>query len=271
VPEVPVSAPAVGGPRARVLARWDGSRPLRLAALAVLALAGWQLAAVAVDSTAVPTLPQFVRAAGAVVGTSVYWESIGFTLLAWAAGLALAACVAIPAGLLIGSFLVADRATRVSVDVLRAVPLIIVTPLVVLLFGATTTAKVVVVFLAAIWHLLIQTIYGAREVDVVAKQTAISYHVRLRDRIRFLYVPSAAPFIATGVRLSAIVALLVTLGVELATGAEGIGLQILVQSSNARPAMAFVYFITASVLGLVITLGFRRIERATLFWHPRFR
>lgn len=266
-----MSAPADAVvPRTQGVRKGSG-KPIRLLALVIVSLAGWQLAAMALNTTALPTLPDFVIAAVNVVGTSTFWYSVGQTLLGWAIGLVLSACVAIPVGLLIGNSIVIDKMTRIPIDILRAVPLIVLTPLVVLQLGATTSAKVFLIFVGSIWHLLIQTSYGAREVDSVARQTAISYHLTRFQRVRFLYLPSAAPFIATGLRLSAIVGLLIAIGVELITGTAGLGLQILTLGANARSASAFVYFIAASILGLVITLTFRRIERAALFWHPRYR
>ncbi|MET8830402.1 ABC transporter permease subunit [Streptomyces sp. NPDC004610] len=248
--------------------------PARVARWGILLLAGlalWQWLAVAVDSPVLPTVPAFRSAAAQVVVSDTFWNALGQTLLGWSMGLALAFLIGVPIGLLIGTFTILDHATRVSVDILRSLPLIVVTPILVLTYGTSLLTKVILVFLATVAQMILHAAYGVREVDKVAKETAVSYHLTLPDRIRFLYVPSAAGFIGTGLRIAATIALGVCIGVELITSVPGLGLEILRSSANARPGIAFVYFVAASVLGLVIAYVFQRVERTALFWNPKFR
>jgi len=256
----------------RTVSLWSSSRVLRRAALLVVCLAGWQAGALALHNPVVPTVPEFVAAAGRELPTTIYWTSLGNTVAGWAIGLGVAALVAIPLGMVIGLSAVLDHATRTTIGFLQATPSIVLLPLVVLMYGTTLQMKIILVAMAAFWPLLIQSTYGIREVDRVAKETARSYRLRRRDRVLFLYLPSAAPFVATGLRLAASIGLAVNIAAEVLASPPGLGQQILLRTSNADdPASAFVYFITAAVLGMAIAAGFRGMERALLFWNPAHR
>jgi ABC-type nitrate/sulfonate/bicarbonate transport system permease component len=243
----------------------------RYLGLILLVLVAWQLVATVVDNPVLPDVPAFIVEAAATVTTPLFWSSVGSTLIGWGIGLGLAVLVGVPFGLLIGYLPILDHATRVTIDVCRSLPLIAVVPLLVLNFGTTMTTKVILVFLAAVWPLIIHAGYGAREVDLIAKETASSYGLTRWQRIRFLYYPSSLGIIATGLRISAIIALGVCIGVELITSTAGLGLEILRSGANGDPSVAFVYFIAASFVGLIITMVFERIERRALFWSPKFR
>ena len=248
---------------------WTRSRALRRITLVLLALCCWQAGALVLHNDVFPTVPAFLTAAGQDIATAQLWQSVGATLAGWSLGLLAAAVIAVPAGLLIGLSTTLDVATRISISFLQAIPSIVLLPLTVLVLGATLQMKVVLVAIAATWPLLMHAIYGVREVDHVAKETAQSYHLGRRLRALFLYLPSAGAFVATGLRISATIGLMVCIAAEVLSSTPGIGEQILLRGSNgADPASAFVYFVAAALLGMTISVVFRRIERAALFWHP---
>jgi ABC-type nitrate/sulfonate/bicarbonate transport system permease component len=263
---------AVPRPAAPPVGLWSRSRVVRRATLLIFAVAAWEIGALLVDNNVFPTVPAFLDAARVDLFTPDFWSAVGLTLAGWGLGLAAAVVVAIPAGLLIGLSTTLDVATRISISFLQAIPSIVLLPLVVLVLGTTLEMKVVLVGIAALWPLLIHSIYGVREVDHVAKETAYSYHMSRGTRTLFLYFPSAGAFVATGLRISATIGLMVCLGAEVLSSAPGIGQQILLRGSNgADPASAFVFFIAAAILGMIISMVFRRIEHAALFWHPSQR
>ncbi|MFI9386668.1 ABC transporter permease [Kutzneria sp. NPDC052558] len=251
---------------------WTRSRALRRFTLVLLALCCWQAAALLIHNDVFPTVPAFLAAAAQDLPTAQLWQSVGATLAGWSLGLLVAAVIAVPAGLLIGLSTTLDVATRISISFLQAIPSIVLLPLTVLVLGATLPMKVVLVAIAATWPLLMHAIYGVREVDHVAKETAHSYHLGRHLRALFLYLPSAGAFVATGLRISATIGLMVGIAAEVLSSTPGIGEQILLRGSNgADPASAFVYFVAAALLGMTISVVFRRIERAALFWHPSQR
>lgn len=244
----------------------------RIALLASVLIA-WQLLASSplFAGGTLPTVPVFVSAAVQVVPTAAYWAAIGNTMFSWLIGLAISAVIAVPIGLLIGSTAFLRRLTGPTVDFMRTIPSIILVPLAVLLYGSTNHMKVILIVFASIWPLLVQAMYGIRSVDTVARETYRAYSVRWIDRVRFLFLPSAGPYLATGLRLSAVSSLLVAIGVEIIASAPGIGYQIGVKQANALAGESFVFLITSAVIGLLITLVFTVIERWVMYWHPSVR
>ena len=79
---------------------------------------------------------------------------------------------------------------------------------------------------AATWPLLMQTLYGVQDVDPVATDTARSFGFSRAQRLLRVTLPSAVPYIATGVRISAAVALILAVTAELVIGSPGLGREI---------------------------------------------
>lgn len=130
-------------------------------------------------------------------------------------GLGLSALIGVPAGLLIGSSLRATQSTRWIVDFFRSIPTIALLPLVLLLFGATSRMEITMIALSAVWPLLIQSVYAAKQVEPLHKWVFRVF------RISTVWVPSVALVVFTGLRLAATMALLMTISAEYLGGAPG--------------------------------------------------
>jgi ABC-type nitrate/sulfonate/bicarbonate transport system permease component len=113
--------------------------------------------------------------------------------------------------------------------------------------------------------------YGVHQVDAVVRDVARSYRLRRRERILFVTLPSAAPFVATGIRIAATMSLLLAIGAELIGGAPGIGASLaLAQQASDVPKIFALVTVTA-VLGVLLNLGMVRLERSVLKWHSAQR
>jgi ABC-type nitrate/sulfonate/bicarbonate transport system permease component len=113
--------------------------------------------------------------------------------------------------------------------------------------------------------------YGAQDVDPVARDTARSYRFRFFTEARQVIWPTALPYIVTGFRLAASVALILTITGELIIGTPGLGKLISVaQQSGAVASMYGLIFVTG-ILGVLVNIGARTVERRLLFWHTSVR
>lgn len=257
-------------------ARWapPTSLPVRRGFVGVIiALLAWEalarsgVFAEATLPTATAVLAEMVRALaeGSVFGP------LGQTLRGWAIGLAIVAVIAVPVGVLIGRVELIHRAVRPIFEFARPIPGVTFLPLLLLMFGPTTTMKVWMVALAAVWPLLYQTYYGVKAVDPVAIDTARVYQMGPVDRARKVFLPATLPFIATGFRISSAIALIVAVVAELVGGAPGLGEQIYsAQTAGAYDTM-YAYIGFAGCLGVVINSAIRQIERRVLNWHVLHR
>jgi ABC-type nitrate/sulfonate/bicarbonate transport system permease component len=205
---------------------------------------------------------------GPLVTAAAFWSALWSTIATWAIGLAIAIAIAVPAGLLLGSSRIAYRLSRFTMDFLRTIPPIALVPLVLLVFGATERMALILVVFGSAGSLVLPTMYGAQQVEPQARDVARGYRLRRRDTVIRILIPSAMPFIATGLRVSATISLLLAIGAELIGGAPGLGKQISIdQQSNQIPQM-YAYIVVCAALGAVLNLAMARLERRVIRWAP---
>jgi ABC-type nitrate/sulfonate/bicarbonate transport system permease component len=237
--------------------------------LVVLAVA--ELVTRAIDSEYFPPVSEMLGALVDELGTSAFWSAVGNTLQGWAIGLALAALIAIPAGIVIGSSRLLYRSLRAVIEFLRPIPSVALIPLAVLIYGSGLESKVFLATFAATWPLLMQTLYGVQDVDPVATDTARSFGFGRASRLLFVTLPSAIPYIATGVRISAAVALILCVTAELVIGAAGLGREINLARQGGAVDLMYALIIATGLLGWAMNAVFTRGERRVLHWHPSAR
>jgi ABC-type nitrate/sulfonate/bicarbonate transport system permease component len=200
-----------------------------------------------------------------------FWTDVLGTLSGWAAGLGLAVLIAVPSGLLLAANKWAYHASRAIVEFMRPIPSVALVPLAVLLYGTGTETKLLLVTYGAVWPLLFQTIYGVHSVDAVARDTARAYGLGRLARIRWLVVPSASAYIATGLRIASSIALILAVTAELVVGSPGIGRAINVAQSSAAVPLTYALIIVTGLLGWAMNAAFSTLEGRTLHWQPTAR
>ncbi|MGW3285652.1 ABC transporter permease [Streptomyces sp. NPDC001002] len=205
------------------------------------------------------------------VTTDGFWSALRDTLTGWAVGLAIAVCAGVVVGVTISIVPYLREATASTIEFLRPIPSVALIPLAVLLYGAELKSVLILVVYASFWQVLVQTLYGVQDVDPVAEETARSYGLGTWARVRHVLWPTALPYVMTGVRLAAAVALILAITAELVIGAPGLGQEIAVaQTSQAVPEM-YALIVVTGVLGLLINVGARTVERRALAWHQSVR
>lgn len=244
---------------------------MRLGTLGVLlALAAWELAARA-GLGDVPPASDVSAELARQLGSGPFWSAAGATLGQWAIGMALTVAVAVPLGLLMGTVEAVWRALRPIVEFFRPVPGVALIPLAVLLWGLSTRSVIALIVFGTVWSLLVQTMYGAHDVDAGARETARVYGLTRLDRARFVVLPSALPYIATGLRIAAATALIIAISAEIVIGVAGLGHDVaLAQTAGELEAM-YALILTSGLLGIAIHLAFSRLERRFLRWHQSQR
>ena len=206
-----------------------------------------------------------------LLGRAELWTAVGRTLGAWARAMALAALVAIPLGLLVGTNRIAALLCRFTIDFLRPIPSIALVPVLVLVYGPHTSLAVALGASAAGFPLLFQAMYGVRDIDPVVKDVGRAHGLGWWLRLRHITVPSCAPFLATGLRISASVALILVVTGEYVVGVPGLGQKVFIAQSSGAYDRAYAWIVVTGMLGLLVNLVFRTVERRYLWWHPSQR
>lgn len=200
-----------------------------------------------------------------------FWVAVGQTLLAWGLGLLIATVLACVLGVVIGLSPFLRKATHSTVEFLRPVPSVALIPLAVLLFGIRIEASLLLIVYAAFWQIFIQVLYGVADVDTVAMATGRSYGFSTWQRVRDIVFPTTLPYLMTGLRLAAAVALILAITAQLIIGTPGLGAEILKAQNGGQYATMYALMLTTGFLGVIINIGARALERATLSWHQSVR
>ncbi|MGO1548048.1 ABC transporter permease [Microbacterium gubbeenense] len=252
----------------------SSSRGPVLGAVGVIGFLGiWELVSRLglVDSRFVPPASEVLVQFGMYVVDKAFWRDVGSTMLSWSLGLAISVIAATVLGFLIGSSRIMERLTHSTIEFLRPVPSVALIPLAVLLFGTQIQAGLLLIVYAAFWQVLLQVIYGAKDVDPVADSTARSYGLSRFQRIRYVTWPTALPYLMTGIRLAAAVALILAITAELIIGTDGLGKQIAETREGGAITSMYALILATGLIGVAINLVVRFVERRTLAWHTSVR
>jgi ABC-type nitrate/sulfonate/bicarbonate transport system permease component len=206
-----------------------------------------------------------------MLGTAEVWSALGHTLAAWARATAIAVLVGVPLGLAIGASRVGALLCGFTIEFLRPIPAVTLIPALVLVYGIHASLTVALGAFAATFPLLLQAMYGIADVDPVARDMSRSFGMGWFDRARYVVLPSCAPYLATGLRISASVALILVVTGEYVVGVPGLGQKVLVAQSGGAYDRAYAWVFVTGLLGLLVNLGFRALERHYLRWLPSER
>ena len=218
-----------------------------------------------------PAMSTTFRELWSLMQTGSFWLAFGQTVRGWALGLAVATVLAVPIGILLGSSEFAASAFRVPIEFLRPIPSAALIPLLFLTLGTTLKSEVFLASFGAFWPLLVQTMYGVRDVDPIAMDTVRSFGVGRLERLYRVTLPSAVPYIATGLRISSTVSLILAFTAELFMGLPGLGQKVNFAQAYGLDTQLYAYALATGFLGVAIHLARTALERRALRWHPSQR
>jgi ABC-type nitrate/sulfonate/bicarbonate transport system permease component len=223
------------------------------------------------DAKYLPPASDVLRALGTEASSPAFWQAVADTMIAWALGLAIAFTLAVVLGFVLGAVPALRAFTTSTVEFLRPIPSVALIPLAALLYATDIRSTLMLVVYAAFWQVYIQVLYGVADIDPVAEDTARSYGLSRWSRVRHVAWPSALPYVLTGFRLGAAVALILAITAQLVLGSPGLGQAIAVANSSGATTTMYALVLATGALGVAINVGVRRIERRLLRWHSSVR
>ncbi|HSH23905.1 MAG TPA: ABC transporter permease [Acidimicrobiales bacterium] len=251
----------------------DGSRrtwgmgPLvGLLPLAALLLV-WQLAG-SPQSPFFPAPSSWPRALAGLSGEDALAPAVVATLRTVVIALALATLLGAACGLVVGGSRLADRALGPSFEFARALPPAVMVPVATLLLGYAETMKVLVVTIATIWPILLNTRAGVRSVDRTLLDVTRSLRLGHVDRLRKVILPSLLPSITLGLRVAAPITVVITLLVEVITQVNGVGALIAHSQRTFQPARVWALIVVAGALSLGVNMAAEAVERRLFRYRP---
>lgn len=186
-------------------------------------------------------------------------------------GMLSAVLVGIPLAVLMARVRWLDWALDFPINALYATPLVALVPLLVLWFGIYLKAKIIVVFLFAVFPILINTYQGVRECDRNMLEVAHAFRSSEWLMWQDVLLPYALPYIAAGVRLAIGRGLVGMVIAEFYTTISGLGFMITRYANNFEMDKTFVPVIVLMALGVSFTSGLKWLERRIAPWSHAHR
>jgi NitT/TauT family transport system permease protein len=181
-------------------------------------------------------------------------------------GLAAAAIVGVPLGILMGWRARVGYALDPLMTVFYASPLVALAPLVVIFFGVGVSGKTIIVFTLAVFPFVFNVASGVRVVDRLLIDVVRSLGGRERDIYVKVLFPSVLPYIVAGARIAVGRALIGVLVGEFFAASEGIGYAISRFGDIFAIDRMFACILTVMVIAVALTEGIRWAERAAFPW-----
>src|SRR5438874_4743711 len=192
-----------------------------------------------------------------ISGTELFW------------GYFLSAAVAIPFGIMIGWYKRASYIFDPFVNAMNATPRVALLPLVIIWLGIGILSKVGIIFLGAVFPMLINTRDGVKTTPVHLLTAARSFGASEWLVFKTVVLPSTVPFILTGLRLGLGRAIVGVMVGELYAATAGIGFMITVAGATFQTDKVFVGVLVFALTGMIGTELLTRVEKRFDKWRPK--
>lgn len=252
--------------------RWEAA-VLGIGSIVLLLLA-WEL--IPAFMTLSPGTKLFFTTPSQVVGTlwrlfadGTIWKPLAVSATGFGIGLGLAILVGLPLGVLIGRSRTLNAMLDPFITAFNATPRLVFLPLVMVWLGLGLWAKVLIVFIGAIFPVLINTYEGVRNADRLLINVVRSFGAKEWDIARLVVIPNAMPYIVAGLRLAIGRAVLGVVVAEFFGSEDGLGVMMVNAASKYQVDLVFAGLILFAVLSLVMTWAVQLIENRLSRWRPQ--
>jgi NitT/TauT family transport system permease protein len=201
--------------------------------------------------------------------TGSIWVPLGVSASGFALGLALATTVGIPLGVLLGRSQVLNAMLDPFITAFNATPRLVFLPLVMLWLGLGLWTKVVIVFIGALFPILINTYEGVRNSDKLLINVVRSFGAKEFDIARLVVIPNALPYLVAGFRLAIGRAVLGVVVAEFFGSDEGLGVVMVRAAGQYKVDVVFAGLIIFAGMSLVMTGLVKLLEERLSRWRPQ--
>ena len=208
----------------------------------------------------IPTMTGAISESIGLLDNPLFWSAIGETISMAFIGLLIALVIGLALGLATGMSGRTNEALDPTIQFLRPLPAVVILPLALLIFGPTRELGIFLAAFGAVWPIVVQVQAGVRDVDPVPLDVARSLTLSWQKTQTAVVLPSATPYILTGVRIAASAALLLAIGAGLLGGAPGLGRMILIAQEVANSELAFGLILWSGVIGLALAMLLKLAE-----------
>jgi NitT/TauT family transport system permease protein len=203
--------------------------------------------------------------------TDDIWVDIATSGTEMGIGYGMAIAIGLAIGLLMGWYTRFQYALDPFVNFFYSTPRIVLIPLFILWFGIEMQPKIAVIFLGALFPIIINTMAGVRNTEAALLRVARSFGASDALIFRRVVLPGSVPFILTGFRLGIGHALTGVVVAELIAARHGVGQLIAIAGQTFQTPKMLAGVVLIACTGMVLTTVLQRIENRFQAWRPQIR
>ena len=190
---------------------------------------------------------------------------LGYSIARVLVGYLLAVAVAIPIGFLVGMSPLMSQALDPYIQILKPISPLAWMPLALYTIKDSNLSAIFVIFICAVWPMMINTAFGVSAVRKDWLNVARTLEVGTVRRAFTIILPAAAPTILTGMRISIGIAWLVIVAAEMLVGGTGIGYFVWNEWNNLSITNVIAAILFIGLVGMVLDLILARLARLVTF------
>ncbi|MBI3076886.1 MAG: ABC transporter permease [Deltaproteobacteria bacterium] len=212
---------------------------------------------------------RILKAGYGLFASGEIWNDLRVSGTEFIVGYVLAAVIGIPFGILAGWYKKFFYITDPFLSSLNATPRVALLPLIIIWVGIGIWSKIVIVFLGALFPILLNTLDGVKTTDERLLKAARSFGADDFQIFRTVVLPATVPFILSGLRLGVGRALVGIVVGELYAATAGIGFLITVAGATFQTDKVFVGILIIAAAGVISFELLNRLERRFDNWRPK--
>lgn len=191
------------------------------------------------------------------------WQTVQAAL----SGFAIAGAAGVLVGAILGLSPPLERTVGPSIEALRPIPAVALTPLTLLLFGFGLRMEAGVVAFACVWPILLVTVAAVRGIEPRLLEVAQTLRLGFASRLRKIILPAALGRIVVGLRVAMSISLIVAVTVEIVMNPRGLGYGMIIASQSLKPDLMYAQLLWLGLLGWGLNA---LLTRAFGRWHGAF-
>ncbi|MFZ0005438.1 MAG: ABC transporter permease [Methanoregula sp.] len=240
--------------------------------LPILLFIAWEIAAIIVNNPFFlpkpeAVIPVLLSPFSDILGTGSLVDNAFVSIERVILGFGIAAAVAIPLGIGMGRFAVLNDFFDITLELLRPIPPLAWVPLALAWFKIGIVSIVFVIFIGAVFPILLNTVDGVRGVKNTWVEVGTTLGANERQILTKVILPGAAPTIWTGLRVGFGIAWMCVVAAEILPGpTSGLGYLIMYAYNLGQINVIIAGIIVIGLIGLTIDQGFKAVEKRWFGW-----
>lgn len=198
-----------------------------------------------------------------------FWEHVGISVKRLLIGFGLGCLIGIPIGFSMGLSKICRAFFDPIVEFMRPIPPLALIPLMIIWLGIGEKSKIMLLFLAALWVMVLAGRSGVQGIKLSKIHAAYTLGANKKQVLFRIILPNALPEIFTGMRVAMGVCWGTLVAAELVAADAGIGYMIVVAGKFLDTGLVFIGIIIIGIIGALIDVIMRKAEARLVPWKGR--